>query len=91
VASKESYAGAIIITEVFYMAAPRSAAIYPTADEINAMPLKFRQYIHDLISRCDKSGDLQTIAILREDRDALLRQVEELRAELQSLRGKQRE
>ena len=22
-----------------------------TADEINAMPLKFRQYIHDLISR----------------------------------------
>jgi hypothetical protein len=50
-ASKESHAGAIVITEVFYKAAPHSAAIYPTADEINAMPLKFRQYIHDLISR----------------------------------------
>jgi hypothetical protein len=50
-----------------------SASIYPTIDEINALPEKFRQYIHDLDTRCDKSGDVQTIAILREDRDALQR------------------
>jgi hypothetical protein len=40
----------------------RTAANYPTAEEINALPEKFRQYIHDLETRCDKSGGLQTIA-----------------------------
>jgi hypothetical protein len=65
----------------------RSASSYPSAEEINALPEKFRQYIHDLVSRCDKSGDVQTIAILREDRDALQRRVEELEAELSQLRA----
>jgi hypothetical protein len=51
----------------------RTASIYPAADEIKALPEKFRQYIHDMISRCDKSGDVQTIAIMRENRDALQR------------------
>jgi hypothetical protein len=31
---------------------------------------KFRLYVHDLEKRCDTSGDVQTIALLREDRDA---------------------
>jgi hypothetical protein len=65
----------------------RTAKCYPSAEEINALPEKFRQYIHDLVSRCDKSGDVQTIAILREDRDALQRRVEELEAELSQLRA----
>jgi hypothetical protein len=60
----------------------RTASIYPTVEEINALPEKFRQYIHDLETRCDKSGDVQTIAILREDRDALQRRVEELEARI---------
>lgn len=60
----------------------RTASIYPTPDEINALPEKVRRYIHDLVTRCDKSGDVQTIAILREDRDALQKRVEELEAEL---------
>ena len=60
----------------------RTASIYPTVDEINALPQKFRQYIHDLETRCDKSGDVQTIALLREDRDALQRRVEELEAQI---------
>ena len=63
----------------------RTAKCYPSAEEINALPEKFRQYIHDLVSRCDKSGDVQTIAILREDRDALQRRVEELEAEVPRL------
>jgi hypothetical protein len=37
------------------------------------LPEKFRRYIHDLETRCDKSGDVQTIALLREDREALCR------------------
>jgi hypothetical protein len=54
----------------------------PTVDEINALPEKFRQYLHDLETRCDKSGDVQTIAILREDRDALQQRVQELEARI---------
>jgi hypothetical protein len=64
----------------------RTASIYPTVDEINALPEKVRQYIHDLVTRCDKSGDVQTIALLREDRDALEQRVEELEAEIDRLR-----
>jgi hypothetical protein len=60
----------------------RTASNYPTVDEINALPKKFRQYIHDLETRCDKNGDEQTIATLREDRDALRQRVEELEARI---------
>ena len=45
----------------------RTASIYPSVAEINALPEKFRQYIHDLETRCDKICDVQTIALLRED------------------------
>src|ERR1700689_4982206 len=72
----------IIFTGGCYMETKRSASIYPTVDEINALPEKFRQYIHDLENRCDKSGDVQTIALLREDRDAWQRRVEELEARI---------
>jgi hypothetical protein len=65
-----------------YMEPKRTASIYPTVDEINALPKKFRQYIHDLETRCDKSGDVQTIAILRQDRVALQQRVEELEARI---------
>ena len=64
------------------MKTKRAASICPTVDEINALPEKFRHYIRDLETRCDKSGDLQTIAILREDRDALQRRVEDLEARI---------
>jgi hypothetical protein len=37
----------------------RTASCNPSADEINALPEKFRQYIHDLVSRCDKIGHVQ--------------------------------
>jgi hypothetical protein len=66
----------------------RTAACYPSADEINALPEKFRRYIHDLETRCDKSGDVQTIALLREDREALQKRVEELDAEVSRLRAR---
>ena len=61
----------------------RTASIYPGVDEINALPEKFRRYIHDIETRCDKTGDVQTIALLREDRDALQRRVEELEAQIE--------
>jgi hypothetical protein len=66
----------------------RTAACYPSADEINALPEKFRRYIHDLETRCDKSGDVQTIALPREDREALRKRVEELDAEVSRLRAR---
>jgi uncharacterized protein YceH (UPF0502 family) len=61
---------------------------YPTVDEINELPDKFRRYIHDLATRTDKTGDLRTIVQLREDREALQRRVEELEAEVAFLRRK---
>jgi hypothetical protein len=64
------------------METKRAASIYPTVDEINALPERFRRYIHDLETRCDKSSDVQTIAILREDRDALQRRVGKLEARI---------
>ncbi len=60
--------------------AKRTAACYPSPDEINALPEKVQLYIHDLETRCDKSGDVQTIALPREDREALPRRMEELEA-----------
>ena len=65
----------------------RTVVIYPSAEEIKALPEKFRRYIHDLVTRSDKSGDVQTIAILREDRDALQARVEELEAEVKRLQS----
>lgn len=65
---------------------PASASIYPSVEEINLLPEKFRRYIHDLETRCDKSGDVQTTALLREDRDALQIRVEELEGEMNRLR-----
>jgi hypothetical protein len=67
--------------------AKRTAPCYPSPDEINALPETFRRYIHDLETRCDKSGDVQTIALLREDRDALQKRVEELEAQVSRLRA----
>jgi hypothetical protein len=64
------------------MKTKRAASVYPTIDETNALREKFRQYIHDLETRRDKSGDVQTIALLREDRDALQRRIEELEARI---------
>jgi hypothetical protein len=66
----------------------RTASIYPSADEINALPEKFRRYVHDLETRCDKSGDVQTIALLHEDREVLQKRVEELDTEVSRLRAR---
>jgi len=38
----------------------------PDAAHINALPEPIRQYIHDLETRCDPAGDVQTIACLRQ-------------------------
>ena len=68
--------------------AKRSGHRYPTVEEINAAPPKWRDYIHELVSRTDKTGDVQTIAYLREDCEALQRRVEELAVEVAELRAK---
>jgi hypothetical protein len=81
----ESPAGGIIIIGGAAMKPSRTASIYPPVAEINALPEKFRRYIHDLETRCNKSGDVQTIALLREDREALQCLVEELEAQVKPL------
>lgn len=61
------------------MADTRQDGWLPTAENINALPEPVRAYIHDLISNCDPSGNVATIAILRDSVEALLKQVEELK------------
>ena len=53
----------------------------PNSKHINALPEPLRKYIHDLETRCDPSGDVQTIASLKDQRDALEAEVAELLAE----------
>lgn len=55
---------------------------YPTAAEINALPDKFRQYIHDLETRMSTDGKALTLLELANERDALLRRVGELEREV---------
>ena len=59
----------------------------PDPQHINSLPLPLRTYIHRLETRCDPTGDLQQIASLTEQRDALVLKVRELEAELAKLQG----
>ena len=43
----------------------------PTPEEVNNLPEGLRRYIMQLETRCDPAGDVQTIAALRENIDAL--------------------
>jgi len=52
----------------------------PTADNVNALPRPLRVYIHDLETKCDPSGDIQSIASLTDQRDGLVARVKELEA-----------
>jgi hypothetical protein len=60
----------------------RTDSIYPTVGEINALPDNVRQYIHDLETRMNTEGKALTILELANERDALLRRVEELDREI---------
>jgi hypothetical protein len=57
-----------------------------TPEQIHALPEPVRRYIHDLETKCDPSGDIQTIADLREQRDALYLLLIETRAKFEVLR-----
>jgi ATP dependent DNA ligase domain len=44
----------------------RAASIYPTVDEINALPERFRQYIHDHAGVTDRKKNLCVLSERRE-------------------------
>jgi hypothetical protein len=46
----------------------------PTAENVNALPDPLRSYIHQLETRCDPSGELRELVLLR-DENAMLRGV----------------
>lgn len=52
---------------------------------INALPIPLRKYIHDLKTRSDPAGDVQSIAILKENVKALEAKLERGRTVLQGL------
>ena len=59
-----------------------TSSTYPTIDEINALPDNVRRYIHDLETRMSTEGKTLKILELANERDALLRRVEELEREV---------
>ena len=60
----------------------------PTAENINALPAGIRRYVHDLETRCDPAGDVQTMALQADTIRGLHAKVRELEAELASVRRK---
>src|SRR5215468_1545853 len=61
----------------------------PTAENVNALQEGIRRYVRDLQTRCDPTGDVQTMAL---QADGIIRalhaKVRELEAELASMRRK---
>ena len=55
-------------------------------DRINRLPVWARRYIHDLETRIDPSGDIRDLADFRDQRDGLLKIVEQLKKENRHLR-----
>jgi hypothetical protein len=53
-----------VACDKFCIDAPLSSP--PTPAQVNALPTPIRSYIHDLETRCDHSGDIRTIAALRD-------------------------
>lgn len=43
----------------------------PTPENVNALPEGIRRYVHDLETKCDPAGDIQTIACLRDTAQGL--------------------
>ena len=59
----------------------------PTPDAINALPLPLRQFIRDLETRADPSGDVAELAIARDTCRAPSLRVQELERQLADARG----
>lgn len=71
------------------LSAPSEVMALPSkigAAEVNALPEPWRKYVMDLETRCDPTGDIQTIHSQRDQIDGLVAQVGELRAEVERLR-----
>lgn len=69
----------MLLTEVWSM---DTKSVYPTVNEINALPNKVKRYIRDLEMRINQNGQALTIMQLREERDLLQQRVEELEARI---------
>lgn len=59
-----------------------------TPDEINALPKRVRDYIHELETRADPALEVQQRWALIEQRDGLVARVREMEAELAAVRRK---
>ncbi|WP_028970173.1 hypothetical protein [Sphingomonas sp. URHD0057] len=59
-----------------------------TPDEINALPKRVRDYIHEIETRADPAFEVQQRWALIEQRDGLVVRVRELEAELAAVKRK---
>jgi hypothetical protein len=63
----------VLPTEAWFM---DTKSIYPTVNEINALPSKVKRYIHQM--QINQNGQALTVMQLREERDLLHQRVKEL-------------
>jgi uncharacterized coiled-coil protein SlyX len=57
-------------------------------DLINALPKPLRDFIHDLQTRTDPAGDVQTIASLKDQVAQMQKQIQVLKAKIRRLEKK---
>jgi hypothetical protein len=58
---------------------------YPRADEINALPPRWRGFIADLETRCDPAGDLRALRLAQDENRMLRAQVERFATRLRQV------
>ena len=59
--------------------------LYLRHEDYDPLPDSVKRYIMELETRCDPAGDIQTIASLTDQRDALLKYLDELKAVLHDI------
>lgn len=57
----------------------------PLASEINALPARMRQYVHNLVSDADPAGDKMRLLIAEENNAALSARVVDLEQQVRDL------
>lgn len=69
------------------MSEPRKQRL--TAKQINSLPEFAREWIHDLETQTDRTGQLAELRLLQDTCKSQLMLIEELRAEIAELKAKQ--
>jgi hypothetical protein len=63
-------------------------AIHDFDERINKLPVWARQYIHHLATQADPQGDIRDLVYLKQERNALIKTIAELKQQVTRLERK---